>query len=439
MLPRLIGGMAFALCAMAASAQISPASATDIRLLPMQFELRHEGPASVCGDHCRTWVSAIGTIARETPGDFEAFARDHDLRGATLAIDSGGGSVLGALALGRAVRRLEMTTTVGQTVGLPAVGAEDARATLSPRADCESMCAFLLLAGTRRLVPPEARVFVHEIWLGDRREDATASSYSAEDIVIVQRDIGRLAQYTVEMGGSIDLLGTALQIPPWEPMRRLSQNELRRMGLDMLADVPDGGSQAMATAPVTPTKIVRAAATTERGWSIVEKAGLTTMTRRHPLTVDGNEIGSFDLIFACTNSADAYDVTYLERRGDTDARPAPEPLKQVAISIGRKSTQLEIVTSTMQSKNPELNTVARGVVPAALVKTLAAEGSHSLTVATATTGDAKTVIRMGNTGVAQNFPRFAASCGEQVASRPDTHAEVVHAKAENGGSVHLPK
>ena len=42
---------------------------------------------------------------------------------------------------------------------------------------------------------------VHQIWLGDRRDDPTAANYSAEDLVVVQRDIGRLAQYTVEMGG----------------------------------------------------------------------------------------------------------------------------------------------------------------------------------------------------------------------------------------------
>ena len=47
---------------------------------------------------------------------------------------------------------------------------------------------------------------VHQIWLGDRREDPTAASYSAEDLVLVQRDIGRLARYTAEMGASADLL-----------------------------------------------------------------------------------------------------------------------------------------------------------------------------------------------------------------------------------------
>ena len=91
------------------------------------------------------------------------------------------------------------------------------------------MCAFVLLAGVERHVPAEARVMVHQIWLGDRRDDPTAANYSAEDLVVVQRDIGRLAQYTVEMGGGIDLLEIALKIPPWEPMRLLSRDELRTM------------------------------------------------------------------------------------------------------------------------------------------------------------------------------------------------------------------
>ena len=93
------------------------------------------------------------------------------------------------------------------------------------------MCAFLLLAGARRYVPPEAHVLVHQIWLGKKRKQALESNYSAEELNIVQRDIGRLVQYTIEMGGSGELLETALRVPPWEPLYRLSTDELRRMKL----------------------------------------------------------------------------------------------------------------------------------------------------------------------------------------------------------------
>jgi hypothetical protein len=91
------------------------------------------------------------------------------------------------------------------------------------------MCTFLLLAGIRRYVPAEARVLVHQIWLGAKSKHARDASYSADELNLVQRDVGRLARYTVEMGGGIELLETALRVPPWEPMHRLTTSELRRM------------------------------------------------------------------------------------------------------------------------------------------------------------------------------------------------------------------
>jgi hypothetical protein len=47
----------------------------------------------------------------------------------------------------------------------------------------------------------------------------------------MQRDVGLLAQYTVRKGGSIDLLETAARVPPWEPLRLVSQEEVRDMQL----------------------------------------------------------------------------------------------------------------------------------------------------------------------------------------------------------------
>jgi len=208
-----------------------PAPADNSGSAPMRFEWRREGPAEICGANCRVWVSAVGYITAETPREFEAFAKDPKVRGAVLVLDSDGGSVLGTLALGRAIRSLDMVTTIGRTAPLPPAAGSDPRATLSPNGNCESMCAFLLLAGTRRYVPPQASVLVHQIWLGKKRKQALESNYSAEELNIVQRDIGRLAQYTIEMGGGAELLETALRVPPWEPLYRLSADELQRMRL----------------------------------------------------------------------------------------------------------------------------------------------------------------------------------------------------------------
>jgi hypothetical protein len=221
----------------------------------MQFEWRTEGPAAQCGRSCRTWISAVGLVTDRTVRDFEIFASDSAARGATFVLDSEGGSVLAAMALGRAIRRLDMTTTVGKTLVLPESNGKEPRATLSPRARCESMCAFILLGGTRRHVPQEARVLVHQIWLGSKSRRALESSYSAEEISRVQRDIGSLARYTVEMGGGIELVEAALRVPPWEPMHELSGEEIHRMRLvtiDRLFDdlVPTGSvTTGQSTSP----------------------------------------------------------------------------------------------------------------------------------------------------------------------------------------------
>jgi hypothetical protein len=228
---RFLSG-AFALACGLAQACAGAAAPADDGSAPMRFEWRHEGPFSACGSNCRVWISAVGYITADTPREFEAFAKDPRVRGAVLVLDSDGGSVLGTLALGRLIRSLDMITTVGKSTNLPVSGSGERFATLSPDANCESMCAFLLLAGSRRYVAPESRVLVHQIWLGKKRRQALESSYTAEELNVVQRDIGRLVQYTIEMGGGVDLLETALRIPPWEPLYRLSAAELQRMRLN---------------------------------------------------------------------------------------------------------------------------------------------------------------------------------------------------------------
>jgi hypothetical protein len=202
----------------------------------MRFEWHTERPAERCDKVCRTWISAAGFITEHTANDFEIFAKDNNVQGATLVLDSKGGSVLAALALGRAIRRFDMTTTVGRTIVLTSSeGGPTAK--LSPDADCQSMCVFLLLGGMRRYVPPEARILVHMIWLGDKSTRAQDESYTAEELGLVQHDIGSIARYTVEMGGAIELLETALRIPPWKPLYALAADEVRSMRLTTMGQL----------------------------------------------------------------------------------------------------------------------------------------------------------------------------------------------------------
>jgi hypothetical protein len=191
-----------------------------------------------CQPNCRGWVSAVGIVTADSPGDFDEFARGRQLGGATIVLDSSGGSVNDSIALGRRWRTLGILTTVG--ISVETHTAQGDRASVVPEAYCESMCVFLLLSGKTRYVPEAAHVRVHQIWMGDRADDAKAASYSAQDMMIVERDIGRLAKYTFDMGGAGDLLSLSLNVPPWEDLHELSREELRLTNLvttDAVAEV----------------------------------------------------------------------------------------------------------------------------------------------------------------------------------------------------------
>ena len=119
----------------------------DERKLPMKFSW------VACQPNCRGWISAIGIVTADSPRDFDEFARGRQLGGATIVLDSSGGSVNDSIALGRRWRNLGALTTVGISVQTQTLQGE--RAIVTPEAYCESMCVFLLLSGKTRYVPDE--------------------------------------------------------------------------------------------------------------------------------------------------------------------------------------------------------------------------------------------------------------------------------------------
>jgi hypothetical protein len=217
------------------------------RKLPMRFSW------VACQPNCRGWVSAVGVVTADSPRDFDEFARGRQLGGATIVLDSSGGSVNDSIALGRRWRTLGALTTVGTSVQTQT--AQGIRASVSPEAYCESMCVFLLLSGRTRYVPETAHVRVHQIWMGDRADDAKAATYSAQDLMIVERDIGRLAKYTFDMGGAGDLLSLSLNVPPWEDLHELSPEELRLTNLVTTNAVAEVLLQTPADSAVVPVPV----------------------------------------------------------------------------------------------------------------------------------------------------------------------------------------
>ena len=208
-----------------------------------------------CEPSCGRWIGAVGSVTGDTLKSFDEFAGGRDLGEATIVLDSVGGSVNDAIALGRKWRQIGLRTTVGS------VTAMGGRLGVSPHASCESMCVFLLLSGKVRYVPGEAHVRVHQIWMGNRVDNPKAGTYNAQEMMIVERDLGRLAKYTFDMGGTGDLLSLSLNVPPWEDLHELSSQELQMTNLvntDAVADVlPDSHASEPAVASQSPKSLDR--------------------------------------------------------------------------------------------------------------------------------------------------------------------------------------
>ncbi len=431
MIRSVLGGLVLAgitLSGFAGSAGV----ATNTRMLPMTFALYAEGPgekapadkppgdkaaAGLCAAHCRPLIFATGMITSDTPRQFQAFVRDNPSSDGTVVLDSDGGSVLGALELGRTIRRLGLSTTVGRVIEhRTKSGAKFGE--INPRVDCQSMCTFVLLSGVKRSVPLEAQVLVHQIWLGDRREDAVAANYTAEDLVVVQRDIGSIVQYTLEMGGDIELVQLSLKAPPWEPMRVLSRDELRRTRLDLGDENPVTASVIKTAAGPSPVDRLHGASHA-RGWMLDDRSGQAVVTRTHPLTFEGERIGTFDVAFGCADTPGSYTLTYKEVRFGPADHDLPRKISQVDVMMGDQIQELKIGSSERRLQRGELESFASAVVSTRWVRRFAADGPASITLATESAGNPQTNIRVGNVGFSSSLSKLDASCQQGLWAKAD--------------------
>ena len=181
----------------------------------------------------------------------------------------------------------------------------------------------------------------------------------------------------------------------------------------------------------------RATAISERRWAVVDRAGIAALARRQPLTVEGEDIGSFDLMLACGAGGDSYDVSYVERRHDGD-RIAGAGRAWRGDHDGRRACRrsLKVVSSERRAQPDELVTYAAGTVPAALIGAFAAAGNHSMLIETKSAGMV-TGIRLGNTGAQQNLPRLprpAASGAAPKARRRSRRLGVARERQSGGMS-----
>jgi hypothetical protein len=233
-----------------------PALPTPAQLLagePMRIELaRAQGPA--CDPDCPTWIAADGKIVPGTAAKLRQVIQSLAGQRLPILINSQGGIVAEAMAMGRLIRRNGLSVAVADTHLSECQPAgktcKDRRALASLPALCASACSLVLAGGVRRYVSSFSFVGVHELmtlktvthttrWYrifyqivgGQKREIArrlvgqTSSAKSA--VSEAADDIERsAADYFAEMGVGEPVLRLTLTTPSGS-IRRLTKDELR--------------------------------------------------------------------------------------------------------------------------------------------------------------------------------------------------------------------
>jgi hypothetical protein len=216
-------------------------------------------------------------------------------------------------------------------------------------------------------------------------------------------------------------------------MRMLSRDELRRTRLDTSQDrtqvaATPASSGLNAQALVVPASDGGRGDTSPHGWVMAQRAGGAALVREHPLTIEGDRIGGFEVALACGQKSGTYVVTYTETRRNPDDDVA---VKQVDLWIEGKTAPLDVVSSRLIELPRELRTQANGTLSAELVKSFAGAAGDSITVRTAGAGAPGTMIRIGNTGFARALPKLAAACEAQPV-QAEAHAELAPVRGAAG-------
>ncbi len=180
-----------------------------------------------CGTKCVRVISAEGEIASSTPEKFVQFIRqnirDKSVR-SVVFLHSPGGKVVASMELGMALRKLGAATVVARVIpSEPGSG----RAAWFASARCFSACAYALMGGKKRVVPPQSFVGIHRMFMLEARRDPDSVSGQSLNKVFADDDlVGSLSKYAHMMGISNELVRTAESTNP-ERVHIVSARELK--------------------------------------------------------------------------------------------------------------------------------------------------------------------------------------------------------------------
>jgi hypothetical protein len=189
---------------------------------PMTFELVGSGR-----------LMATGTI---TPGISEAFAAEVGKRGdyiKTVVLNSPGGSVTDALAMGRLIRERKFATEV------------------EAGKYCASSCPLLFAGGVERRAGDKAAIGVHQV-----AAISSASAAPRDEMDVAQRISARCQRYLGDMGISLQVWVHAMETPH-DKLFIFKPDELKSLNIVTTGATPVASPAPTAPAPSSPAPKAR--------------------------------------------------------------------------------------------------------------------------------------------------------------------------------------
>jgi len=208
---------------------------------PMTFFVA-TGEADTCGPGCGRWIAADGKIDLNTAQRLRKLLAKLGGRRLPIFLHSGGGSVLGAIELGRLIRSRNFAVSVARTIPaacgrdrlpdkscelLKRSGKDLASELDSNGAMCNSACVLALSGGVVRSVPPLVRLGVHAIGIDLGKTEIRGAVLAAAK----RAANSRIVEFLRDMGINKALFDTSNSVPH-ESTRFLQRDELVRFGID---------------------------------------------------------------------------------------------------------------------------------------------------------------------------------------------------------------
>ena len=257
-----------ALCLLSFTAEATAAKTPPAPDRSMQFAVVR-GSSALCEPVCPEWIWAEGEIGSDTPKRLKKFLKTLGKRKLPIVIQSPGGNVDAAFAMGRMIRAKGLDVAVGYTTFTScAPRQKDCDAAkkggyvgvASPGfAYCNSACPMVLAGGVRRLVGTWAHLGVHQITTTMVKQKIlyrTTTRVVRGKKVVSKKIVSRknagtvtttkmskrlrrnFTAYLKEMGISPDLL-EPINKTPAAGILRLDQNELLTLKLITSLDQVD--------------------------------------------------------------------------------------------------------------------------------------------------------------------------------------------------------